>query len=550
MQRALESLSVGRLPYLLLLLLCLGLYLPGITSLPPLDRDESRYLQASRQMLETGNFVQIRFQDEARNKKPAGVYWLQAAAMALSGDPDAAWPARLVSVLGATLAVLLTFGFGRLLIDRPTALLAASLLAVTADLVFEAHVATTDAVLLPSAVAAEGALGLAYLSGNSGRHLPRGTALAFWLAQGAALLIKGPVVALLSLLTAAALVIADRRGGFLRLLRPVWGIPLALAMVAPWLVLIEWQTGGAFLRESVGHDLLGKVEGAQEAHGAWPGYYLALLPVTFWPTTLFLGPASIWLWRRRRTAEARFLAAWIIPFWVVLELVPTKLPHYVLPLYPALALAAALGLTRIAPPTGAWVWVERGFVGLFVLLAGALVAALLGLPTLLGLPIMLVGAAGAAGMGGAMFQVMVTDHRRARLAAVPHAITVALFLAVLGIGWEIPALDPLWLTRNAAAMVDAARRPGEIVAATGYAEPSLVFALGTDTRMLVAPVAAGALARHAVGLALVEAGDDAEFRAELARQGAAVQSMGSAGGFDYSNGKWLTLRLYRLRSEG
>src|SRR5947207_13477526 len=104
----------GIRPYALLCLLCLILYAPGIAAIPPLDRDEARFAQATRQMLETGDFVRIRFQDEARNKKPAGIYWLQAASVNLFSAPEstAIWPYRLPSFLGATLAVLLTFGFG------------------------------------------------------------------------------------------------------------------------------------------------------------------------------------------------------------------------------------------------------------------------------------------------------------------------------------------------------------------------------------------------------------------------------------------------------
>src|SRR6202045_1643672 len=104
----------GWRPYVLLAALCLVLYLPGIASIPPLDRDEARFAQATRQMLETGDFVRIRFQDEARNKKPAGIYWLQAAAGAAFSSPDSAsiWPYRLPSAFAATAAVLLTFGFG------------------------------------------------------------------------------------------------------------------------------------------------------------------------------------------------------------------------------------------------------------------------------------------------------------------------------------------------------------------------------------------------------------------------------------------------------
>ena len=84
---------VGWRPYALLAALCLLLYLPGIASIPPLDRDEARFAQATRQMLETGDFLRIRFQDEPRNKKPAGIYWLQAASVDLLSTPSSTYQA-------------------------------------------------------------------------------------------------------------------------------------------------------------------------------------------------------------------------------------------------------------------------------------------------------------------------------------------------------------------------------------------------------------------------------------------------------------------------
>src|SRR6202043_2722812 len=90
------------------------LYLPGISAIPPLDRDEARFAQATRQMLETGDFLRIRFQDEARNKNPAGIYWLQSAAFSIFSTPasTAIWPYRLPSVVGALAAALLVFAIG------------------------------------------------------------------------------------------------------------------------------------------------------------------------------------------------------------------------------------------------------------------------------------------------------------------------------------------------------------------------------------------------------------------------------------------------------
>ena len=69
----------------LLILICLIFYIPGLFTIPPLDRDEARYAQATKQMVESHDFVRISFQNTPRNKKPIGIYWLQAASVELSG---------------------------------------------------------------------------------------------------------------------------------------------------------------------------------------------------------------------------------------------------------------------------------------------------------------------------------------------------------------------------------------------------------------------------------------------------------------------------------
>src|SRR5579883_3247263 len=177
--------------YALLTVLCLALYLPGIAAIPPLDRDEARFAQASRQMLESGDFLDIRFQDEARNRKPAGIYWLQAAAAALVSTPQSAaiWPYRLPSLFGATAAAWLVLGLGQALLREAgiaaperTAFIAATLLAAVA----EAHIAKTDAALLAATAAGQGTLGLAYLRRRSGAAVPATLAAGFWAAETAA----------------------------------------------------------------------------------------------------------------------------------------------------------------------------------------------------------------------------------------------------------------------------------------------------------------------------------------------------------------------------
>src|SRR6516164_1021695 len=111
------------------------LFLPGFFSIPPVDRDEARFAQATKQMVESGDFVDIRFQDEVRYKKPVGIYWMQAAAVktaAALGLPNAQlriWVYRIPSLIGAVGAVLLTYWAAIAFVSRRAALLAGLMMA-------------------------------------------------------------------------------------------------------------------------------------------------------------------------------------------------------------------------------------------------------------------------------------------------------------------------------------------------------------------------------------------------------------------------------------
>src|SRR6266851_1551148 len=249
-------------PYALLAGLWLALYLPGIAAIPPLDRDEARFAQATRQMLETGDFLRIRFQDEARTNKPAGVYWLQAVAVGAFSTPaaNAIWPYRVPSLLGGMAAVLLTFAFAAALFrgemealaPRRTGAIAAVLLASALGIVAEAHIAKTDAALLAAVMTGQGALGLAYVRARTGRPVPAWVAIMFWTAELAAIFLKGPVGPALAVVTAASLSIADGDWRWLRGLYPVAGIVALAIGLMPWLIAIERATDGGFLADSLG----------------------------------------------------------------------------------------------------------------------------------------------------------------------------------------------------------------------------------------------------------------------------------------------------------
>src|SRR5947209_4296088 len=96
-----------------LLLCAMLLFLPGFFTIPPIDRDEARFAQATKQMVESGDFIDIRFQDDVRYKKPVGIYWLQSAAVEAASAlklPKAElriWVYRLPSLIGRIGRVLI-----------------------------------------------------------------------------------------------------------------------------------------------------------------------------------------------------------------------------------------------------------------------------------------------------------------------------------------------------------------------------------------------------------------------------------------------------------
>ena len=340
--------------WLLLIALTLLVSLPGLSNLPVIDRDEARFAQASVQMVESGDLINIRFQDEARNKKPAGIYWLQTAAIKTFGKTGdrAIWVQRLPSVLGALIAVLATYWGAARMIGRRGAFIAASMLALSALMVFEAHIAKTDAMLCGLAATCFAAL--AHIR-NGGQ---KSASWIFWIALGASIMIKGPVVPILVLLTIISLVIWERRNQWMRAFLNWPAIIVFLLMWVPWAVMMWVTTDGAFFAESLGKDFGGKIISGQEKHGAPPGYHFVAIWLTLWPTCLLLIPGFAFAFRAVKhnnqsdepvIKAMRLCLSWIIPYWVLVEIMPTKLPHYTLPLFPALCvISAAAALTLLS----------------------------------------------------------------------------------------------------------------------------------------------------------------------------------------------------------
>jgi len=537
------------------LILCgLLFYLPGFFTIPAIDRDEARFAQATRQMVETGDFVDIRFQDTVRYKKPVGIYWMQAAvveAAAKLGLPNAQlriWLYRVPSLIGAIGTVLLTYWTALAFVSRRGAILAALMMCSSILLAVEAHLAKTDAMLLCATTAAMGAMGRIYVAwqrGDDPAHPSWVTPAIFWTALAVGILLKGPLILMVAGLAIIMLAILDRSAAWLWRLRPVWGLIWLLVLVLPWFVLIMMRAGDEFFQDSLGGDLLSKLASPQETHGAPPGTYFVLFWLTFWPGAALAGLAMPAIWRARREPAAQFLLAWLVPSWIVFELVITKLPHYVLPLYPAIAIliCGALELKVLSRRP----WLVRGLSWWFTLPAAigvflvVVAIYLMHQPVFAGWPFM------AAAVIFGLFAWWLYDENNAERSLL-NAVTAAFFMYAAAFGIFIPSLTPLFPAVALGKVLRSVECAQPRVAIVGYEEPSLIFMLGTDTLTADPSGAADFLAQGGCRFALVEYRAERAFAQRAEDIGLRYVLKTRVDGYNYSIGRPTEIAVFS--SEG
>ncbi len=524
-------------------------FLPGFFSLSPIDRDEARFAQATKQMLESGNYVDIRFHTQARHKKPIGIYWLQAASVkageAVIGPSarSSIWLYRLPSLLAAIGAVLLTYWTALVFLSRRGALFAGLMMAGCVLLGVEARLAKTDAVLLFTILACFGALARAYVRPPEARQGDWTLAFIFWTGLAAGVLVKGPVAPLFVGPAIAALAVADRSGAFLRPLKPLTGLAWCLLLVLPWFVAIYIVTNGAFYQHAVGVDMMGKVAEGAEGHWGPPGAYFLAAWGTFWPSIVVAAMAAPYVWRNRREQAVRFLLCWLVPSWVLFELAVTKLPHYVLPVYPALAILSALaiergGLARAGSRLAGLVWFWPGF-GIVVSLA--LGAAYLYFGSGFGLaawPLLLLGSMLLWWAARSFPRVGIEG---AFLTALAGAIV--LYYAV----WQVmlPQMRALWISERLAAVVKQQGCPASQVASFPYQEPSLVFLVGTQINYVLPNEAVALLKKGGCALAFIDARFTPAFERHAGLLALKYHAVATISGFTYNGGRPTAITVFR-----
>ena len=552
----LDRLIQGWRGALLAALVALLAGLPGLLMTPVLDRTEARTVQVSARMLDQGDWVDTRYDEEDRLRTAAGLHWLQAASTAAFSDVEDrdVRPYRLPSLLGAMLAAwACAWGAGALFGAR-AGFLAGALLGSSFLMSTLAGVAQPSALAAGFIVLSLAALGRLYVlaregeaeasaSGGAPPRLPRRLKLMAWGGLAGSILVGGLGGLVVIGLTLIALGVMDRRWRWMGRIGWLGGLCLLAVVIGPWIIAATVSTDGRMWNDLLEDNILTRMVQGRADWGL-PGRHLLLAPLLLFPATLLVPAALATGLTRRVEPGVRFAVAWLVPSWILFELAPDLMWHQPLPLYAAAAWLASAALVRPMGRFARWGGAAlAGLGGLYMLGASLYALSEFGgeasqawaTPTI-GLTL------AAAAIGGFLLY-----HRMAVTAAL---VSIALgVLAHASLAGLMRNLEPLWVSpRLDAAMVEAGLHPVEgryrgPVAVVGYDQPSVMFLFAGAARSVTPEEAARAILERRP--AVIEDREDADFRAALSRLGAEVRAEGQVEGVNYANGDRVSLTLYR-----
>jgi|GEM_PF-638310 len=499
-----------------LLLLCFAVYLPGFVRLPAVDRTEAIYAETTRDMVARGDWADPRFGSAVHQYRPIGTFWAQAVSRSIAGEANARdiRVYRLPSLIFVTLAVLAVFWLGSIIIGAEAALIAAALFAVAPLTVLVSQLAIAEGLsLLPATIAM---LTLAWFyetaappvaSEALARHPRRfsargetGLALLFWAAIGAGILINALLVPILVVATLAALFAFDRDFSWLKRLRPLFGVPIALAVAAPWLLVRAHQDGTPFAGMSW-PEFLAALGGAQDMKlRAFPGTFVLALLLGFLPGTALLGVVFKRFWRTRDQRLPRFLLAWVIGYLIYLEALSSKPGTYMVQtMFPALALAVASIVVSETghgkrPEGGIFVW-PTALAAIPIAVFAAVYGFAYELPGVMPAVLIAIIASLFIWSGRLIHEGLLRGWATIGVAAL------GLFAITL-LGVVLPSIDKIWPSAEIKRAV-AACQP-QTIDLVGFREPSSRFLLGVSPDRQAPETIASEPAGSAAKLLIVE----------------------------------------------
>ncbi|MBI5379417.1 MAG: glycosyltransferase family 39 protein, partial [Nitrospirae bacterium] len=326
-----------------LIVLCWAIVvLPGLWARDLWPPDEIRFAEVAREMAATGEYFLPHLNGAVYGEKPPLFFWLTALLSAFLGWGEIA--SRLIAGLAALATLLLTYALGRRMFSPEAAFLGALALLTSFLFLALAQIGLLDMLLTCWTTLALYAYVSTQHSALSAQHSGRWLFL-FYVALALAVLTKGPVGFVLPVIVVLAFAFWMEKAHGWRAIHPLWGIPLVLVLVGLWLVpalvkggseyaeLVLWKQQAARIAQTWNPE-----PGTFQSHTSPWYFYFAVFPLSFLPWIFFLPLALLWAWRKRQEAGLRFLLVWVGGVFLFFNLLSGKQPHYLLPMFPALAL--------------------------------------------------------------------------------------------------------------------------------------------------------------------------------------------------------------------
>ena len=351
-----NSLPVAeRLNLILLLLVVAALWFGNLGYHHLVQPDEGRYAEIPREMVASGDWLTPRLNDLKYFEKPALQYWATAAAYRVFGEHE--WTARLWSALTGFLGIALVYFTGRRIFGAQAGLFAALVLASSLLYVMIGHINTLDmGVTFFMTLGLAGFLRAQYPAASA--HENKLWMHVAWTALAFAVLSKGLMGLALPGAVLVVYTLIQRDWVLWKRLHLVSGLALFLAISAPWFVAVT-LVNPEFFRFFFIYEHFERF--LFKAHGRYQPwwYFVPILLVGILPWLVLAFDALVRAWKRDSADKGtfqpkRFLLIWIVFIYVFFTLSNSKLPAYILPIFPALALLMGQRLTRISGNTLFW----------------------------------------------------------------------------------------------------------------------------------------------------------------------------------------------------
>jgi 4-amino-4-deoxy-L-arabinose transferase-like glycosyltransferase len=512
------------------------------------DRDEPRFARAAMEMMESGHYLVPTFNGELRADKPVLVYWAMILAVHIFGVSEFAF--RFFSAVGTGVCCLLIFYIGKRLLGPKEGLWAMLILATSALMLAIGTMATSDGLTLPLTLGAMAIFISAMTSGWRFYHI-----LGIGILTGLGMLGKGPIGAMPYPVIVLTLWIT--RKGFQDFFKNFAAICIAaaigIAIFLAWAIPANIETQGQFLNAFIGKHVINRALRPMEHHGGnlllYLPYYIPVIIGGFFPWILML-PSALSAIFGKRLGQPLFrvvILTWTITIFILMSLAATKLPHYIIFIWPALSLATA-GVIEAARQNilsrldrqwlqkGVWFLGPMIFGGAGLLIIGSWFVPVKGLqiPAMMtGIIVLLMG-----------FFAMI-QHTRERLSNAAWILLAGMIaFQIPWFGGVIPVVEREIKTSSALADAINAATPADVpVADYKHDEPTVNFYVGRKiTRLKTPQEAADWLKNDKPRVLIIPAGEMNSLSTELGPLPA--RRIFSKDGFNYSKGKKVQLQAW------